>query len=469
MKKYRSKKKVILLDILSRIDKRIIKIFLLLLFLFTFAHFLYSGVKMPTLFLDRESPYNHFLQWEEEVKPLMENIDNVKQIEITNTRQYGPVQFFIAYPILKIFDNDIYWLEFFALIFAYAFSFMSFYICYLMFIKNNSRLQKRWNKFSMKNILLLVLMLAVWFNFAPLYYIMTTKNVEIIELFFILASLMFYQNRKLASAGISMAIATLLKFLPGIFLFYYFIKSKKTFLYSILSIIGIILFATITFNSSVGINMVPRIFNQAGLDSWAILHFENVALKGLIFKAMGGFHLDKSKDVFFSISDNLILPAQILTLLFQVFGIILIFIIILKMKRIKSSYSSIERYWIEFSIVLTIMLLISPATAKEYSLLLLPAYTAALYFILVKPLDYRLISLFSVSYLLVGNFFPVKYFIRLIPISTMNIIFGNEATVLSNIEMFKGYCFPTMGYILLLTFFIYMIYNKSYLKSNQVE
>ena len=449
-----------LIDAIYGVPKKVLGILLLIIGLYTAFHFAHSGIELPFSFL--KDPYSSAMgQIKEETIPLMDNIDDISKITITNPRQYGPVLFFVAYPILMIFNNNILALEIFATTFAYICTALSFYFTYKLF---GCRLDSLKKKYKHINYLFVALMAIIWFNFSQLYYILATKNVESWELLMVIGAFYAYQKNKMVFSGILIGTATMTKFLPGIFLLYFLFKDRRVFYSAASTIILILLFATAAFNYDVGFGSVARIVNQGGQNSWAIMHFENVALKSLIYKSFGGFYLENKNDVFFWIDEKYGLFAYVVSLLAQIAGGV--FVSFLGYNSNEKNLH--EKNWLEFSIVLAIMLVISPAAAPEYATLLLFAYSAALYFLLFTKFNYSDTAMYVVSIILVGIMIPTRIFMKVIPIDFLNAHLGNIGTMLNEIEMYKGYGFPGYGMILLLILLIIQYYRMSLLPNPNI-
>ena len=405
------------------------------LLLYTLIHFSYSGIYFPLVHGEKIG------QIEEELVPLARFLKGGEFV-FNNPRQYGPF-FILAITPLMVFHNNGFNFATALLIVSYMLITLSFCICYRHIFQFRDKTEKT---------LTFWICLFLWLNFSPLLYIITVRNVEVWELFLICLGFLAYIKRRYFITGFSFAAATLTKMLPGIYIFYYFFKHKKTFFYSLLGLGIITALAHVIFGPSIGSGYIPFLLTRPfGSRTWAVTFFENTSLKGFIYKLFGGFKTD-SFGYNFLISPEAEKAAFIAITVLQ--AVILFYLARMALKKDGSK----EGLIIQLSLVSIAMVILSPISAFEYGTLLLFAYSAGIYFILYREIPKYMYAIYGISYLLVGNFFPVSMFARIFPLKTLNSLLGNTRFDLA--ESYKAYCIPLVGFLLLAVFFVLLLRNK---------
>ncbi len=421
--------------------KKLLFIVFLSIFLYTIIHFLYSGIYYPI-------KHNSLGQIQEEIAPLVKFLHGGKFI-FDNPRQYGPFFIFVITPFMIFYKYPVIFANM-LLLFAYFLAALSFYICYkYIFLSPASKTN------SEKRIVFWSL-LFLWLNFSPLLYIVVVKNVEIWELFLICFGFLMYTKRRYSWVGFSFAAATLIKMLPALFIFYYFFKERRVFLYSILWMVIIMLLAHFAYGPSIGLFYFPFLLSRPlGSQTWAVSFFENNSLKGFIYKFAASFKSNGSYQ--FSITPEAEKIAFLVTTVIQ-----LVALSYLVLTAIRKNCSRDETL-LQFSIVSVFMILLAPIAAFEYTTLLLFAYSVGMYFIFYRSLPKYLFVFYGLSYFLVGNFIPLSLIVKLFPFRAINVYLGNTIFVMA--ESYKAYCMPFLGVILLAIFFIILWHNHKILKN----
>lgn len=424
--------------------KKLLFIVFLSVFLYTIIHFLYSGIYYPI-------KYSNLGQIQEEIAPLVKFLHGDKFI-FDNPRQYGPFFIFVITPFMILYNYPVIF-EYMLLLFAYFLAALSFYICYkYIFLSPSSKTNSEKRMFFW-------LLLFLWLNFSPLLSIMAVKNVEIWELFLICFGFLMYTKRRYSWVGFSFAAATLTKMLPALFIFYFLFKERKVFLYSILWMVIIMGLAHFTYGPSIGLLYFP-FFLSAGLGSqtFAVSIFENVSLKGFIYKLAASFKSSDGGYWFPSTPE----AEQVAFLFTTVVLLVAIFYLILTAIRKNCSRDEVL---LQFSIVSVFMILMAPIASHEFFALLLFAYSAGMYFIFYKNIPKYLFIFYGLSCLLVGNILPLSLIVKVFPFKTMNIYLGN--TMLQMSESYKAYCIPLLGVILLAIFFLVLWHKREILKNTE--
>lgn len=125
---------------------------------------------------------------------------------------YGPVQHLVYLPFTFVPDLRMAYRA--ILFICYGYVLLSF----LMTWRLNLRVPKSLGVFS--------LLVLLWANFLPLYEALIQRNVELIELVCLTFGYAMFIRRRDGLAGAALGIATMTKFLPGIFLPYFVWKRR---------------------------------------------------------------------------------------------------------------------------------------------------------------------------------------------------------------------------------------------------
>ncbi|MBI2371872.1 MAG: DUF2029 domain-containing protein [Deltaproteobacteria bacterium] len=385
-------------------------------------------------------------QFVEEMAPLQRYLDTGQPIRLTNPRQYGPVFFLFAAPLTllrgsRALANVLYVVNAGLIVLAFV-------LC----AKACARGPLRWWEWT-------VLAIA-WLNFWPLHYLLGSRNVEIWELALLAGGLYAARRGQGRWTGAAVGLATLIKMLPALFVYYFLWRERRVFLWSVGTMTGVLGLATLLFGWEMGLGYGPFLASRAlAARSWDFAHYENVALKGLLFKAFAGFRLEPGVYTF-RVVEPFWLPAG---LAFAAQGLGLALLAWFALCRATQWAGSagtaaqgspaddpaVEGRGIEWTLVLAAMLLLSPLTAWEYAVLLLPGITAATLLLLRRP---DLIT-GPARLLLAGGYVLVSdvLIIRGAPWEWLNLRLGNQL-LRHPVESYKAYCLPTLGLLLFLAF-----------------
>ncbi|MBI1969215.1 DUF2029 domain-containing protein [Candidatus Woesearchaeota archaeon] len=428
-----------LIDSIKKIDRRVLYWIVVFLLFYTILHFFYSGVYMPMFKLTGEGKIGQVLV---EIRPLEKFLKEREPITLKdNPRQYGAFFLMVFYPILLLTQNPAV-IEKILLFLAYLSLGLALYFTYRILD-------------GKKKYAVLLLLFVLWMNFSSLYYIMAVKNVELWELALLCFALFSLLQKRSFLAGFSIAAATLIKLLPAIFFFYFLIKNRKALAYGLLSLLGILLVSHILFGPQVGLSYLPLVL-AGGLkgDSWAVSHFENNGMKGMVYKLASGFQQDPAYPWVFLLQEEAKQMAFFLALAGQLAVLLLLGFLLWKHRHVQQK----EIIWKEFGLVSATMLLLSPVSAMEYSTLLLLAFSIGLYFIFFEKTDVWQIILFVGSYLLIGHFVPFSIALQFFPSSFISN--GLGLTVLEPSEIYKAIGMPFLGFLLLFLFFFRLLWKR---------
>lgn len=403
----------------------------LIILCFTLAHVLYSGVYRPAFVF---TGVEKFGQMREEMAPLQEYLLTGEPITLQNPRQYGPVFLFVSMPFLLFVQDNA--LEFSMLLVGYLAVFAAFILTYRL-LKPKPPYQHT----------MLALLLVLWFNFGALYYMLGVKGVETWELALMVISLTMICAKRKFLAGTAIAAATLIKLLPGIFFLYLLIKERKAFWYGIGSLVGMLLLAQGFFGAAMGVQYLPLVITSgAGSQSWATSHFENNAIKGMVYKIFSGFTPMEGYPYIFILEEPAMRAAYVCSTVLQLGVLAMVIAMLWKRREVRTRDSLLK----EFGFVSAAMLLISPSAALEYATLSLLAFSIGLY-LLLRRANIGEVTLFGTSYLLLGQFVPFHVFRSALPLPAIREALGLGAYTLD--EVYKAVGFPFIGFVLLFVFF----------------
>jgi hypothetical protein len=181
-------------------------------------------------------------------------------------------------------------------------------------------------------------------------------------------------------------------------------------------------------------------------------HFENNSIRGLLFKLGAGFRLQGDTTTY--VLDPRLFP--VLSVLAYVLSFALIGYLLLVAWRGRGQ-DSIARRSIEFSLGIVTMLLISPHTAQDYLVTMLPVLAVWLFLWqrgLPRAWSLGQTALGVLATLLIAVIVPMNLFIRVLPIGWLLTITQNSHNVLfadqigSGIGVYEFFGFPGLGLLL---------------------
>lgn len=410
-------------------------------FILILARFTFSGIWVPLQTENIEQVW-------EEFAPLKVHLQTGQPIEISNPRQYGPVFFLICEPLWffsgyqkTVFANYLFYLG--VLSFATA--------CIFFFKTLRASFPGFWPLSSDKlSSIFFPALLITWVGSSPILYILNVKNVESWELALISLALYFRLKNVFWLCGFFIALATLIKILPIVFLFYFLLCDRKSFFYSFLFLLGMMIAFSFYYGPQMGL-LYPLLITKASLgNTWGAFHMENLSLKGYVLK------------LFFNwkVSTNSLLvttPLMEKTALFwahalQILGGFFWLFILLK-KRVLFLNVRWSLPW-EWAWVCMGILVFSPQTAFEYATISQGAFSfCCALWILLPYLRSPIFSFFLFSGIfLVLNIMPRSVVNKGFFISYLNDLLGNQHLTAS--EGYQLYGFPLFGFIAFMLFLI---------------
>ena len=291
----------------------------------------------------------------------------------------------------------------------------------------------------------LALLVFLWLTFSPMYYIMSTKNVETWELGLLAAGLFAYIRSWRSLAGLCVAAAALAKVLPLFFLLYFLIRDRRTLMYTLAWMAGILSISHVLYGPELGLRYLPALAMAGAGDAYALTWHENMSLKGQVVKAFGGWHLDPGYGTIVSPANLRI--AIVVGWALQAAAVAWMCYLLV---RGPGQISASKRIAWEWSLTSVVMLLVSPNTSYEYMTLALIAFSVAGAIVLTDDRlrgDWRVVALLVAAVVLVGTVLPRQLFNRLLPLDWLNRLAGNTHIGLS--EAYQVYGFPLIGLLCL--------------------
>jgi hypothetical protein len=181
-------------------------------------------------------------------------------------------------------------------------------------------------------------------------------------------------------------------------------------------------------------------------------HFENNSVRGLLFKAAAGFRLQGDT------TSYVLSPEAFPVLNVVAYAISAALLAYLGYAAWRSrTDASVARRAIEFSLALVTMLLVSPHTAQDYLITVLPVMAVWLYLWtrgLPHPWGLGQTVLGGAAAVLIGVFVPMNFAARALPINWLLSVTGNTHNALfvdqigSAIGAYDFFGFPGVGLLL---------------------
>ncbi|MBF0361075.1 MAG: DUF2029 domain-containing protein [Oligoflexia bacterium] len=348
----------------------------------------------------------------------------------------GPVMHFVTYPLL-FFKT---YMDAFRVWFVVCFSFLilSFYLWYkLLFIEE-----------KLHSYINFSLCFFIWFNFFPLYEAIILRVIDIFQ--FLMLTLFFYyfKKEKPLQSGITLGIAALTKFTPLIFIPYLIVKKKFKLFFSALATIAIIAIFTQFFlgweNSYLlkilkGVGAGITFYESQSISSWSSRLFSEITL-------------DINNPAAVAIPKVLYPKLAEYLSKAVTFSIVIFYGIIFLYNRKSNKYSY------EISLLLIFMIILPQWNHPCYFIAILPPFLILLQnfvkdfhnFHNVKKFAKVQLSLFLVSFLLLGVVFPMSFFQQML----------NRYSI-SYIGFYQSYSIPVYGYMLLIGLLTFKYLKKT--------
>jgi Glycosyltransferase family 87 len=392
-------------------------------------------------FLVTAFSYGHPAWFDEELNPLITFVRQGQPVASIDQRQYGVVVFLVFEPAVRLFGSNGDALANYALAVALpcvvgAFALMA----------------HRYARQSVSRVLLLAI---VWFSSVPLLYVIAQRIVDAWQLFFLSLALFLFtgSSRLRGLAGLPLAAAALTKLLPALLLVYLLVRCWRAGLVGLAGVAALLGIGQLVYGPLLGFGYPLSVLATGGeaVRRWST-HFENNSLRGLLYKAAAGFRLDGDSTAY-------ALPADwlpVLNLVAYALAASLVAYLLLVAWRSRGRHG-LARRSIEFSLAIVTMLLVSPHTAQDYTVAMLPVFGVGLYLTLRgEPVRWSpgLVVLGCTAAVLVGVFLPMNVMGRVLLLGPLlelthnaqNPLFGDQAG--GGIGVYDFFGFPGLGLVL---------------------
>jgi hypothetical protein len=381
--------------------------------------------------------------FDEELNPLIGLLTLGQPIAQIDPRQYGVVVFFVFDPAVRLLGPELNLGD------------LATYAAWVALAASISAFVLVARRYAADDPVRLVLLMVAWTSAVPLLYVIAQHMVDAWQLLFLSTSLFLFtgSTRQQRFAGLPLAAATLTKLLPALLLVYLFVRSWRAGLLGLVGIGGLLAIGQVLYGPLMGFGY-PLAVLSGGADTvsrWST-HIENNSVRGLIYKIAAGFRLQGDTTVY--VLDPALFP--ILNGLAYVLVVGLVGYLLLAAWRGRN-HDSLARRSIEFSLAIVTMLLISPHTAQDYLVTVLPVLAVWLFLWvrrLPQPWTVGQTVLGAASALLIGVFVPMNLAARVLPISWLLSVTNNAHNVLfvdqigQAIGAYQFFGFPGLGLLL---------------------
>jgi hypothetical protein len=379
--------------------------------------------------------------FDEELNPLINLVVHGQAITQIDARQYGVVVFLVFDPALRAFGDNLSTLATYAACVALPCVLAAYILVCRRFANHDAAL---W----------LILALA-WSSAVPLLYVIAQHMVDAWQLLFVSGSLFLFtgSTRQRRWAGVPLALATLTKLLPGLLLLYLFVRNWRIAAVGVGVIVLLLGVGQLLYGSLMGFGYPLAMLAGGGdtVSRWST-HFENNSVRGLVFKIADGFRLEGDT------TSYVLNPSAFpyLNVIAYALAAALIGYLLFAAWRGRRD-QTLARRAIEFSLALVTMLLVSPHTAQDYLVTVLPVLGVWLYLWsrgLPRAWGIGQSLLAGLAAVLIGVFVPMNFAARALPIGWLLMVTGNAHNTLfvdqigSAIGAYEFLGFPGVGLLL---------------------
>lgn len=265
-----------------------------------------------------------------------------------------------------------------------------------------------------------------WFSFTPLVYVVAQRSVDAWQLAFLCLSLYLStgSERQRRFAGVPLAFAALTKILPAFLLAFLFLRDRTAALIGAAAGLVILAIGQVLYGPMLGFWYPIAILSQGGstIATWST-HFENISLRGLIFKIGTVFRLQPDR-IAYALDPSL---APVLNVVAYV-GAAVLAVYTLSVGWRSRADPRWTRRALGFALAITTMLLISPHAAQDYTAAMLPVFGVLAVLLLAgqpKPWPWRWRLAAVASAFLVGVFLPASLVASLLRLDALMALAGN--------------------------------------------
>ncbi|GEM_PF-4557891 len=364
------------------------------------------------IFLAGPSLVGHAPAWfDEEFPPLIGLLVKGTPITTVNIRQYGVVPYLLFDPLIRIVGPGSNGMELWALILDVAAVVAAYVLTAWRFF---GALSQR------------LLLAVVWFAFLPLVYVVWQRQVDGWQLFFLSSSLYLFTGSSAQRrwCGVPLALATLTKLLPAVVIVFLLVKHRVAGLIAVATIGVLLLVGQLLYGTSMGLGYPFTIAAASGqaTAAWS-MHHENNSLRGLLFKVAAGFRLSDSGSLKYAISPD---AVPVISVVAYAASLAVLGYLLFAAWR-SPALGSMERRSIEFCLAVMTMLLISPHTAHEFTIVTLIVFGVLGHVALTRRELWtdKLKIAALLALLLIGVFIPIDALAGVLPLRSILTLFGN--------------------------------------------
>jgi hypothetical protein len=379
--------------------------------------------------------------FDEELNPLVGLLTTGQPINQIDSRQYGVVVFLVFDPAVRLLGAD--------------FVALATYAAWVALLTSVLALVLVARRYASDDPARLLILLVAWSSAVPLLYVVAQHMVDAWQLLFLSASLFLFTGSvgQRRFAGLPLAAAALTKILPALLLVYLLVRSWRAGLVGLIGIGLLLLIGQVMYGSLMGL-AYPLVMLGGGGETvarWST-HFENNSIRGLLFKIAAGFRLQGDTTAY------QLDPAWFSWLNVLAYALTAALVAYLLFAAWRGrAHDSVARRSIEFSLAILTMLLVSPHTAQDYLVTVLPVFGVWLFLWsskLPRPWGGGQTLLAALAALLIGVFVPMNLAARVLPIPWLLNMTGNAHNILfvdqigSAIGAYEFLGFPGLGLLL---------------------
>ena len=394
-------------------------------------------------FLVTAFSYGHPAWFDEELNPLFSFVRHGQPVTSIDQRQYGVVVFLVFEPAVRLLGTNADVLASYALAVALPCVVGAFVL-----------IARRYARDDLPRLLLLA---TLWFSAVPLLYVIAQRMVDAWQLFFLsLALFLFTGSAKLRQlAGLPLAAAALTKLLPALLLVYLLVRCWRAGLVGLAGVAALLGVGQLAYGPLIGFGYPLSVLATGGeaVRRWST-HFENNSVRGLVYKVAAGFRLEGDSTAYALPPDWL--PALNVAAYALAAGLVAYLLLVAWRSR---GRQGLVRRSIEFSLAIVTMLLVSPHTAQDYTVAMLPVFGVGLYLALRgEPVRWSpdMLVLGVAAAVLVGVFLPMNVMGRALLLGPLldlthnaqNPLFTAGEPATPGIGVYDFFGFPGLGLLL---------------------
>jgi hypothetical protein len=379
----------------------------------------------------------------------------------THNRQYGPLFMFVALPFVALGKGDMFWLSR-ALYALQMIAFIGAFVLTWLTMRLYLEERRRKGPGLLTVPALTVLLLILWTNCSPAYYVMATKNVETWEMFLLSAALYLVVRGWSAISGIVIGAAAMIKMLPVAFLGMFMVRNWRALVAAVIAIFAILTAAQLTFGPAAGYRYATQVVTAAaggagyGNTQFALTWHENTSIKGMVSKVFGRLDSPLLPPPPFERRYHVYVPpdkamlSNVLGLTLQLLGGVMFLWMMWRHRRPGQTPLRTE-IWC-WAVTAGFMLVLSPQSAFHYMILALPALSFVVVSVVEEWQPGRSVAplLAAGVVFLIPNLAPRTVINAMLPLDTLRQWSGY--TFLNQSEIYQYFGFPLLGMLLMIAY-----------------